>query len=183
MAQRSGYLTVKAPSPAMRKRDRQPKINVYNVSSEKLVLASELKQNDVTSISRNYGIEDLYVDASQEDRNHIEKKLSSLESDTAQVIRLIVDAGKAVKTQPVVLERRQLNTLRKFLFTMSFRHTDRAAQFNNNAFDPLTQRSLNQHIAENMDNPRARGNFVCLSVCLISLFVYQSVCLSGMPTG
>ncbi|OQV26150.1 hypothetical protein BV898_00272 [Hypsibius exemplaris] len=164
----SGYLSVVEPSSAIRKRSQPQRINIYYVKERKLVLASELgKRQYKESINRNYGIMDMYVDRNHPDPNHIEKKFSELESSAAKVVQLVVNAGRETVSRSkhlltVNMERRQLNILRKFLFTMTYRNSHRASQFCEDNFDPPTQRDINIHVLQNMTNKQAKGREVWL---------------------
>ena len=96
--------------------------------------ASDTLSVDATFISTSYGFMDLYKDEEQDDPYQIEKLLSKLESQAAIVIKKIENAGNFI-----TLPRRDVNTLRKFLFVLTYRNGGRSRQFVEDIFDVATR--------------------------------------------
>ena len=112
----------------MRKNGVDPcTVKFYSVSDETL---------STPSIGNVHGVRNLYRDArNTDDVNEIEKKLSSLESAAATVIRNLhaVLSDSSTSDSPVfTISREETETLRKFLFIMHFRNERLAKSF----FDP-----------------------------------------------
>ncbi|KIK91662.1 hypothetical protein PAXRUDRAFT_830650 [Paxillus rubicundulus Ve08.2h10] len=75
---------------------------------------------DARPIGKVYGALNLYGDKrNQENVNELEEKLSGLECEAASIIR---DLHAALPAGKFCLKRRPLETLRKFLFLMHYRH-------------------------------------------------------------
>ena len=85
-------------------------------------LASDSAQLLEAPISRCFGFNEMYDDMTKmiESRNDIEKKLSSLESQAAAILGKVMKA-LSDKQPDVILLRKEVNVLRKFLFVMKYR--------------------------------------------------------------
>ncbi|KZV93543.1 hypothetical protein EXIGLDRAFT_787744 [Exidia glandulosa HHB12029] len=125
------------------------RINIYHINTAQLVMAYEDESlGDVdNTVDRNYGLVDLYIDPHHPDHDHIESKLSRLEGDAAAVIRSLVESLDSPSSR-IRIQRRDLNTLRKFLFIMSYRGERRGQQFFEDRFDTGTRRDIDAHIAK-----------------------------------
>nr|CAG8602399.1 2600_t:CDS:1 [Entrophospora candida] len=89
----------------------------------------------------------MYKDFNHEDAMHVEEKLAKLEGYASKMIRDILKASQ-VENQ-IVLLRRDLSNLRKFLFIMNYRKPHRWSQFTMKKFDfatlPLVEDFMRQH--------------------------------------
>lgn len=120
-------------------------VNILNVKANTIAFESDLVGEE-NAIGKNYGIYDMYADKRRDDVNHIEKKLSILENDASDAIRLISQGSEA--EQKVALRRAQVNCLRTFLFVMAYRLPSRLAQFKNAAFDSRTKAGVEKFMVE-----------------------------------
>ncbi|CAB4481612.1 hypothetical protein RhiirA5_448560 [Rhizophagus irregularis] len=93
-------------------------------------------QLGVYLISRTYGYQNMYKDLNNKDVMHVEERLAKLERRASETIHNIVKASR-VENQ-VVLLRRDLGELRKFLFIMNYRNCQRWSQFTDEKFDSIT---------------------------------------------
>jgi len=101
-------------------------VKFYDVGDETL---------STRSIGKVYGVTNLYRDARNiEDVNEIEKKLSSLESAAATIIRNLHNglSDSDISNATFSISREETETLRKFLFIMHFRKERLATS----VFDP-----------------------------------------------
>ncbi len=105
-------------------------ISTYDQASDTLLV-------DATLVSSSYGFTNLYKDEDEDDPYHIEKLFSKLESQAAIVIKRIEDSSGHV-----TLPRRDVNTLRKFLFLLSYRNGSRSRQFSEGLFDDPTRQEV-----------------------------------------
>lgn len=136
-------------------------LNVYHIETAKLVMAGEYEPAvKASTVDHSFGQDDLYIDPHHPDHNHIEKKLSALESAAAIVVRKLVDAVDD-GSNSVQLVRRDLNTLRKFLFIMTYRQTSRGEQFSYDRFDDATRKEIDKHIRQHL-HPDATARDVWL---------------------
>ena len=104
-------------------------MNSYDIGTDTLTMGG-------TPIETTYGIVNMYRDeGNKTDVDHIEKAFSRLESDAARIIQKI---DKAVEKGEVTLPRGEVNTLRKFLFLLSYRNDHRSRQFIDEIFDEAT---------------------------------------------
>ncbi|CAG8716918.1 25992_t:CDS:1 [Dentiscutata erythropus] len=87
-------------------------------------------------IARIYGYTNMYEDLNNNDTMHVEKKLSILEEKASKVVRDIIETSQT-KSQ-IVLLRKNLADLRKFLFIMNYRKPARRNQFADKRFDIAT---------------------------------------------
>lgn len=98
-------------------RPREPALHIIDLSSDDPKLTE-------FPIRRAFGLTDMYRDfAKASDQNHLEKQLSSLESEAAKVISKIRKAFESSQ-QAVWISRQERNILRKFLFIMKYRGKD-----------------------------------------------------------
>ncbi|CAG8457570.1 11955_t:CDS:2 [Diversispora eburnea] len=88
----------------------------------------------------------MYKDLNHEDAEHVEKKLANLEGQSSKVIRDIIEASKG--KSDVMLLRKDLQDLRKFLFIMNYRKLHRRNQFANKIFDPPTLNMVENFMKE-----------------------------------
>ncbi|KAG9302082.1 hypothetical protein G9A89_021126 [Geosiphon pyriformis] len=96
----------------------------------------KIGQLGISLVAKTFGYLNMYKDLNHEDAMHVEDKLSKLEEKASKVVRDIIKASQ-VESQ-IVLVRRDLSNLRKFLFVMNYRNRHRWAQFSNESFDILT---------------------------------------------
>ena len=114
-------------------------MNSYNITTDTLTMGG-------TPIATTYGIVNMYRDEDNAtDVDHIEKAFSRLESDAARVIQKL---DKAVEKGEVGLPRNEVNTLRKFLFLLSYRNDRRSRQFIDELFDEDTYDHIKQFQTE-----------------------------------
>lgn len=74
-----------------------------------------------SKIARTFGVQDLYADAANStDKEHIEKLLRDLETDTSDIIKKVRSKQKEGKSL-ITLKRAEKDVLRKFLFIMKYR--------------------------------------------------------------
>ena len=114
-------------------------MNSYDIAADTLTMGG-------TPIETTYGIVNMYRDEENAtDVDHIEKAFSRLESDAARIIHKI---DKAIEKGEVTLPRGELNTLRKFLFLLSYRNDRRSRQFIEELFDEDTHDHIKEFQAE-----------------------------------
>lgn len=102
-------------------------INTYNPATDTLSI-------DTTLIANAFGFMDLYRDEGHDDPYHIQKLLSDLDRQAEVVIKKLEDARWSI-----TLPRQDVNTLRKFLFMLSYRNGVRSRQFVEAKFDSMTR--------------------------------------------
>ncbi|CAG8455068.1 21252_t:CDS:1 [Dentiscutata erythropus] len=90
----------------------------------------------ISLIARIYGDINMYKDLNHNDAMRVEKKLSILEEKASKVVRDIIETSQ-MKSQ-IVLLRKDLADLRKFLFIMDYRKPSRRNQFADKRFDIVT---------------------------------------------
>ncbi|RGB34051.1 hypothetical protein C1646_761013 [Rhizophagus diaphanus] len=78
----------------------------------------------------------MYKDLNNKDVMHVEERLAKLERRASETIHNIVKASRM--ENQVVLLRRDLEDLRKFLFIMNYRNCQRWSQFTDEKFDSIT---------------------------------------------
>lgn len=118
---------------------RRECMNSYEIATDLLTMAG-------TPIETTYGIVNMYRDEENAtDVDHIEKAFSRLESDAARIIHRI---DKTVEKGEVTLPRGEVNTLRKFLFLLSYRNNRRSRQFIEEIFDEDTHDHIKSFQAE-----------------------------------
>lgn len=101
-------------------------IKLYSLQSKKLY---------TSMIKRCYGVTNLYKDITNtNDVMYIEKRLSYLESISSTIINNIKNCYKNSKLSRVVITRKDLLTLKKFLFIMQYRKDKRKEQYINSRF-------------------------------------------------
>lgn len=118
---------------------RRECMNSYEIATDVLTMGG-------TPIETTYGILNMYRDEENAtDVDHIEKAFSQLESNAARIIHRI---DKAVEKGEVTLPRGEVNTLRKFLFLLSYRNDRRSRQFIEEIFDEDTHDHIKEFQAE-----------------------------------
>ena len=114
-------------------------MNSYNIATDTLTMGG-------SPIETTYGIINMYRDEDNvTDVDHIEKAFSRLESDAARIIQKL---DKAVEKGEVTLPRSEVNTLRKFLFLLSYRNDRRSRQFIDEMFDEETYNHIKEFQTE-----------------------------------
>ena len=114
-------------------------MNSYNIATDALTMGG-------TPIDTTYGIVNMYRDEDHaKDVDHIERAFSQLESDAARIIQKL---DKAVEKGEVTLPRNEVNTLRKFLFLLSYRNDHRSLQFIDEIFDEATHNHIKEFQTE-----------------------------------
>uniref|UniRef100_A0A1D1YZY9 Myosin-14 n=1 Tax=Anthurium amnicola TaxID=1678845 RepID=A0A1D1YZY9_9ARAE len=112
----------------------------------------EKNQLGVSLISKTYGHWNMYKDLNNEHVMHVEEKLSKLEGQASKTIQDILKASQ-VQNQ-VVLLRKGLEDLRKFLFVMNYRNGHRWSQYANENFDSVTKSMVKTFMREhNLQRP------------------------------
>ncbi|CAG8767003.1 16021_t:CDS:1 [Cetraspora pellucida] len=94
-------------------------------------------QLDFSLVAKTYGDINMYKDLNHDDTMRVEKKLANLEEKASNVVREIIIEASQAKSQ-IVLLRKNLYDLRKFLFIMNYRKPYRRNQFANKNFDTAT---------------------------------------------
>ncbi|RHZ47780.1 hypothetical protein Glove_567g27 [Diversispora epigaea] len=103
-------------------------------------------------IPKTYGYENMYKDLNHEDAENVEKKLAKLEGQSSKVIRDIIEASKG--KSHIILLRKDLEDLRKFLFIMNYRNPYRRIQYTDKIFDPITWSMVENFMKEhNLQSP------------------------------
>lgn len=98
------------------------KIKTYMIENKEICLS---KTNKI------YGIKNMYKDIeNKKDCMEIEKKLSYLENNCSVIIKNI-----KINRNKIVIKRKNLNELKRFLFVMSYRSEKRRLQYYENNFD------------------------------------------------
>jgi len=114
-------------------------MNSYDIATDTLTMGG-------TPIEKTYGIVNMYRDEDHAaDVDHIEKAFSRLESEAARIIHKI---DKAIDKGEVTLPRGEVNSLRKFLFLLSYRNDRRSRQFIEELFDEDTYDLIKEFQAE-----------------------------------
>ncbi|CAG8440861.1 1001_t:CDS:1 [Dentiscutata heterogama] len=110
-------------------------------------------QLGISLIKDTYEYEYMYIDLNNENAMHVEKELSVLEGKASKVIRDIIE--KSQSESQIVLFRKDLSELRKFLFIMDYRKPHRCSQFNREKFDHPTWLRVQEFIRScNLQNAR-----------------------------
>ncbi|CAG8703980.1 14898_t:CDS:1 [Acaulospora morrowiae] len=106
----------------------------------------------ISLIANTYGYWDMYKDLNNTDVMHVEEKLSKLEGSVAITIKKILKASQ--EKNKVVLLRKYLEDLRKFLFVMNYRNNHRWFQFTGDNFDFITRSMVNDFMQQqNLQRP------------------------------
>ena len=114
-------------------------MNTYDIATDTLTMGG-------TPIETIYGVVNMYRDEENAtDVDHIEKAFSRLESDAARIIQKI---DKVLEKGEVSLPRGEVNTLRKFLFLLSYRNDHQSRQFIDEKFDEHTYNHVKEFQAE-----------------------------------
>ncbi|KAF0501270.1 hypothetical protein F8M41_020049 [Gigaspora margarita] len=104
-------------------------------------------------IARIYGDTNMYEDFNHNDKMRVEKKLAVLEEKASKVIRDIIEPSQ-IKSQ-IILLRKNLADLRKFLFIMNYRKPFRRNQFADRRFDIVTGSMIESFMQEhNLQNSK-----------------------------
>ncbi|KAH8100767.1 hypothetical protein BXZ70DRAFT_935740 [Cristinia sonorae] len=118
-------------------RSNESCINTYDTDTDTIRIG--------TPVARAFGASDMYKDHSDaENVYRIEELFSKLESQTALVLRKLdlAISGPDTATTAVSLTRKEVNTLRKFLFLLSYRTDHHARQFLEERFDAATAQEV-----------------------------------------
>ncbi|CAG8471144.1 3288_t:CDS:2 [Funneliformis mosseae] len=116
----------------------------------------EEDQLRVSFISKTYGRTNMYKDINNEDAMHVEAKLSKLERSVSETIRNIVKTSQM--ENQVVLLRKDLEDLRKFIFIMNYRNSQRYFQYANDKFDIPTKLMVTTFMQQhNLQRPAEAG--------------------------
>ena len=104
-------------------------MNYHDLSKNTLVM-------DGTPIATSSGFIETYKEVEYaQDVQYIEKRFAQLETDANRIIEKI---DRSIEKGKVTLERGEMNTLRKFLFIISYRNGHRSQQFVEEQFDEVT---------------------------------------------
>ncbi|TCD61915.1 hypothetical protein EIP91_007707, partial [Steccherinum ochraceum] len=113
-------------------------IQAYNVQTDVIQVG--------TPIAKAFGNTDMYKNDDEEDAANVfrvEELFSKLESQAAQILQKLDKAiSGADASTSVKLTRKEVNTLRKFLFLLSYRNEHHAAQYLEERFDPMTKKEV-----------------------------------------
>ncbi|RIA89091.1 hypothetical protein C1645_738901 [Glomus cerebriforme] len=94
----------------------------------------------------------MYKDLNNEDVMHVENKLSELERQASETIHNIVSVSQT--KDKIVLIRKDLEDLRKFLFIMNYRNGHRWSQFTSERFDSATRLEVKNFMKQyNLQRP------------------------------
>lgn len=107
---------------------------------EHLINKLDLTLSSLTQspISTEYALVDMYRDPGfDENPNHLEKKLSGLESRASEIIRRACENFS--RTLTLNLRRYEKDTLRKFLFLMKYRNTSFFHRYNHDEIDAYVE--------------------------------------------
>lgn len=88
--------------------------------------------------TRKYGVQDLYKNTNTNDVTEVEDELKKLEGKCSVIINAIVNSNNYIE-----IKRKDLNTLRKFLYIMMYRDKSRKEQYVKDNFDDNTRKMLN----------------------------------------
>jgi hypothetical protein len=93
-------------------------------------------QLDTSLVAKTYGYTNMYKDLDHENVMHVEEKFGKLEGRAAKTVKDIISTSR--EKSEIVLSRKDLEDLRKFLFIMNYRNRSRLAQFTEKKFDIAT---------------------------------------------
>jgi hypothetical protein len=110
----------------------QEMIYMYRLKEQRIV-----KRN----IKYNYNKDNLYKDVSEDDVMLVERLFSELEGKVAAIINRILDSRNQI-----VLDRLEVEMIKRFLYLMEFRSKRRKSQYENKNFTPLTEMILDMKI-------------------------------------
>ncbi|OGM41362.1 hypothetical protein ABOM_009948 [Aspergillus bombycis] len=129
------FAALEQPSPSRRSRRRKPRGQRPQGQSPKdpFVNAIDLKKNALVqvSVSREFGLVDMYRDQGYSNPRHIEDNLGKLEGHAGRIIKRASDTFRAGQT--LELTRRERDTIRKFLFLMKYRNSTFYARYNHDS--------------------------------------------------
>ncbi|PGH27766.1 hypothetical protein AJ80_00554 [Polytolypa hystricis UAMH7299] len=122
-------------------------INVIDIKD------ATIRQN---SISREFGLVDMYRDPGLENEHELEMKLSKLESAASRTIAKAVDTfSSSINNEAILsLTRSERDTLRKFLFLMKYRNSKFYQRYNHQDIG-----AYDANDKENMKLYLEKGNF------------------------
>ncbi|CAG8629600.1 9054_t:CDS:1 [Paraglomus brasilianum] len=130
-------------------KEKKHKRNFKDWNKKEALLQTYDKKNGqiINSLVREiYGYMNMYKDLDNEDVMYVEKKLSTLEGKASRMVRDIINASQT--ENEIVLIRKHLENLRKFLFIMNYRNRQRWSQFADEKFDSTTWALLQKHMEE-----------------------------------
>ncbi|GBB90544.1 hypothetical protein RclHR1_17530002 [Rhizophagus clarus] len=130
-------------------KEKKHKRNFKNKNKEEAFLQTYDRttgQLGSSLVAKTYGYTNMYKDLDNEDVMHVEKKLGKLEERASKVVRDIISASQE-KSQ-IILLRRDLEDLRKFLFIMNYRNGSRWSQFTEKKFDIATWNLVEEFMKE-----------------------------------
>ncbi|KAE8415364.1 hypothetical protein BDV36DRAFT_285387 [Aspergillus pseudocaelatus] len=129
------FAALEQPPPARRRRGRRPRSQRPQGQSPKdpFVNAIDLKKSALVqvSVSREFGLVDMYRDQGYPNPRHIEDNLGKLEGHAGRIIKRASDTFKV--GDKLELTRRERDTIRKFLFLMKYRNSTFYARFNHDS--------------------------------------------------
>ncbi|KAF7626843.1 hypothetical protein AFLA_014226 [Aspergillus flavus NRRL3357] len=141
------------PPPTRRQRGRRPRSQRPQGQPPKdpFVNAIDLRKNALVqvSISREFGLVDMYRDQGYQNPRHIEDNLGKLEGHAGRIIKKASDTFKAGQT--LELTRRERDTIRKFLFLMKYRNSTFYARYNHDSittYDSNDKHRLESYMRE-----------------------------------
>ncbi|KAE8403206.1 hypothetical protein BDV37DRAFT_284002 [Aspergillus pseudonomiae] len=129
------FAALEQPLPSRRQRGRKPRSQrpQGQLLKDPFVNAIELKKNALVqvSVSREFGLVDMYRDQGYPNPRHIEDNLGKLEGHAGRIIKRATDTFRAGQT--LELTRRERDTIRKFLFLMKYRNSTFYARYNHDS--------------------------------------------------
>ncbi|BAE66544.1 unnamed protein product [Aspergillus oryzae RIB40] len=138
----------RATPPTRRQRGRRPRSQrpQWQPPKDPFVNAIDLRKNALVqvSVSREFGLVDMYRDQGYQNPRHIEDNLGKLEGHAGRIIKKASDTFKAGQT--LELTRRERDTIRKFLFLMKYRNSTFYARYNHDSI--MTYDSNDKHRLE-----------------------------------
>ncbi|GAB1207701.1 hypothetical protein APSETT445_006430 [Aspergillus pseudonomiae] len=129
------FAALEQPLPSRRQRGRKPcsQRPQGQLLKDPFVNAIDLKKNALVqvSVSREFGLVDMYRDQGYPNPRHIEDNLGKLEGHAGRIIKRATDTFRAGQT--LELTRRERDTIRKFLFLMKYRNSTFYARYNHDS--------------------------------------------------
>lgn len=123
-----------------------PQFLLKNFSIDKeMIFLYRIKEQQLVNrnIKFNYSKDNLYKNVSEDDIMIVEKLFSELERKVSEIIKRILES----KNQ-IVLNRVEVESIKRFLYLMEFRSKRRKWQYENKYFDPLTEMILDEKIED-----------------------------------
>ncbi|KAE8332401.1 hypothetical protein BDV39DRAFT_200025 [Aspergillus sergii] len=147
------FAALEQPPPSRRRRGRRPRSQIPQGQSPKdpFVNAIDLRKNALVqvSVSREFGLVDMYRDQGYQNPRHIEDNLGKLEGHAGRIIKKASDTFKVGQT--LELTRRERDTIRKFLFLMKYRNSTFYARYNHDSittYDSNDKHRLESYMRE-----------------------------------